>query len=141
MSSTKQRLGRDPELHQIHTTVAEANAYKGHRGEITLVQDATGALFQLRAHDGVQVGGFVAALAAASSPAGMAPNSVAVPPIERVTAAANEEVAINHGLGYQPVVVVTSAAGAAVAVTVVHNDADNVTITIPTAGTYTIQLR
>ena len=142
MTATKHRLGRDPELHQIHDTVAEANAYLGKPGEITLVRSAPGGpLVQMRAHDGALVGGYVVTLAPASSIAAAFPAVTALPPVP-ITTTDLSPVNFNHLLGYVPSVQVLDLTGAPVTPSAItHSDTENTQITLSTPGSYIVIFR
>lgn len=142
MSATKHRLGRDPELHEIHETAVEANRYIGKPGEITFTRAVPGgSLVDLRCHDGLTPGGYAAQLEVAASVPGMLANAKAVPPIA-ATLAAGVDYAVHHQLGYMPMVQVLDAANAVItAIAVTHHDTENLSINTPVAGDYLIILR
>lgn len=146
MTSIRGRRGRDPEQHLIHENRTAADAFKGMFGEITGVAEGAGEganIAELRFHNGVTYGGFAIPLAPALPPV---PSSIpvarAVEPVEVTTTGANEAVAINHDLGYLPIVqVIDDSDNSVVDAKVQHHDEQNVTVTIPLAGDYVIVLR
>jgi hypothetical protein len=141
MSATKVRLGRDPELHLIHETRAEADAYTGRPGELTYVRSApAGPLIQVRAHDGLVKGGYAVQLEPPTEITTFMRLAAAVPPMN-VAVPGTSPYTVHHQLGYFPIVQVLNTAGAQVGVNIVHNDAENVTLTFPVAGNYTLILR
>lgn len=146
MTSIRGRRGRDPEQHLIHENRAAADAFKGMFGEITGVAEGEGEgayIAELRFHNGVTYGGFAIPLTAAlpEVPASLTV-ARAVDPVEVTTTGPDEAVAINHDLGYLPIVqVLNDVDDSIVAASVQHHDEQNVTVTIPLAGDYTILLR
>ena len=133
--TTKIRRGRDPEQHIVHNSPEEADLFIGLHGEISLVQDEDG-ITQLRAHDGYTAGGAVF-IPAASELAEIFPARVALPPLD-ITVDDSGVFTIQHELGYKPIVQVLTAAGAVVAVQLLHDDDENLTLTFdpaPAAGT------
>ena len=142
MTATKHRLGRDPELHEIHETIAQANGYTGKPGEITLNRSTLGSeLAQLRAHDGQKQGGKVIGLVDVSSLASLYGYAVAIPPVT-VTVTDGNPINFNHQLGYIPMVQVLDPMGGIVQPSaVVHSDVENTSITFSPIGTYTVIFR
>ena len=142
MTATKHRLGRDPELHYIHDTIADADAYLGKPGEITFVRAVPGGpLVQQRDHDGALVGGYVLGLVAAGSLAATFPAAVALPPVT-ITTTDLLPVNFNHLLGYYPMVQVLDPTGAPITPSaIVHPDVENTQITFSSIGTYTVIFR
>lgn len=141
MSATKHRLGRDPELHQIHDSIAEADRYIGKPGEITLVRESpVTPLVQMRCHDGLVPGGYVTTLVAANSVAALAPDAKALPGI--VIPLGNEPTNIMHGLGYNPSIeVVAEDGGYSVMYMVQYVDNMNIALSTLEGGTFTVFLR
>lgn len=141
MTDTARRLGRDPWYHKLHEGFVEADNYRGKPGELTGVIDtASGQIVQIRMHNGTQAGGFIVPTVPASSSASMVGAAAAVPPIS-VTQTGGGPVPINHALGYVPMVQVLDSAGVPVDFTVVHDDADNLQLTMAVDGTYEVLLR
>lgn len=142
--TTKMRRGRDPEQHVVHTSVAQANAFKGLHGELTFLADGAGAespIIEIRAHDGLRYGGYsIPVTPAAAVPAPM-PVARAVAPVPVTTTADSEAVVIAHELGYYPMVQVLKADGTPGVVTLEHHDAQSLTLVIATAGIYAVYLR
>lgn len=146
MTSLTGRRGRDPEQHLVHESRAAADRYKGMHGELTFVAEGNeegAALVEIRAHNGLQYGGFsVPVVQARDNLASTLPLARVVPPIEVTTTVDPEVVPISHELGYFPIVQVLDNTGQVVpGALIVHDDAENVSVTIPTAGDYTVVLR
>ena len=108
--TTNRERGRDPEQHATHAGAAAADNFTGMHGELTFVADggsAHAAVIQLRAHNGIDAGGYVVAAVPASEPRAVLPTA-SVPP---AFPAAGKETLISHELGYTPLVQVLDAAG------------------------------
>lgn len=108
--TTNRERGRDPEQHVTHAGAAAANNFTGMHGELTFVAEggsAHAAVIQLRAHNGIDAGGYVVAAVPASEPRAVLPTA-SVPP---AFSAAGEETLISHELGYTPLVQVLDADG------------------------------
>ena len=108
--TTNRERGRDPEQHVTHAGAAAADNFTGMHGELTFVAEggsAHAAVIQLRAHNGIDAGGYVVAAVAASEPRAVLPVA-SVPP---EFTAAGEETLISHELGYFPLVQVLDAGG------------------------------
>ena len=128
MAGPQGRKGRDPELHFIHTSLAEANRYTGQAGELTFVANANGDIVQLRAHNGTKIGGYAMPLAPGS--ALMAEMVRVVLPPFIITVPALGSFTLNHQLGYIPDVQLLDGSGALVTLTdisIVHDDFENTT--------------
>jgi hypothetical protein len=128
MSGQQKRRGRDPEVHEIHASLAAANAYVGLAGEMTFVADVNGQIIQLRAHNGLAAGGF--ALPLAPGAAVMAAMTRVVLPPFKVAIPAGGSMTLSHGLGYIPDVQILSATGEVLRmpdIGVTHDDVENLT--------------
>ena len=128
MAGPQGRKGRDPELHFIHTSIAEANRYTGQAGELTFVANANGDIVQLRAHNGIKAGGFAMPLAPGA--AVMAEMVRVVLPPFVITVPASGSFTLNHLLGYIPDVQLLDGTGAIINIpdiTIVHDDVENTT--------------
>ena len=140
MADTAKQLGREPHKHHIHESVAAADVYVGRPGELTMVRTSTGEpIVEARLHDGVGKSVVLKALPSGSV-AAMLPPAVVVPPMT-ATASAGIPVSFNHGLGYFPMVQALDAAGNIADVQIVHDDAENISLTFAANDTYTIILR
>ena len=128
MAGPQGRKGRDPELHFIHTSIAEANRYIGQAGELSFVANANGDIIQLRAHNGTKVGGYAMPLAPGA--ALMAEMVRVVLPPFIITVPALSSFTLNHQLGYIPDVQLLNGAGAIIMpsdITITHDDVENTT--------------
>lgn len=146
MTSLSSRRGRDPENHLIHENRSAADNYKGMHGELTFLADGTGdtaTVVEIRAHNGLTYGGFsIPLVPSRDSVPALLPVARVVPPIPVTTTTAPEVVPISHELGYFPLVQVLDENGQVVAdALIVHDDDENLSITLPLAGDYTIILR
>lgn len=147
--TTKHRRGRDPEQHVVHAGMADANRFKGSHGELTFVAEAVSAdmsrqIIQMRAHNGLDAGGFVVPLVPASSPRALLPGAVVYPKVA-VTLVEATPLTVQHDLGYWPLVqVVDPATGTVVAdVEIVHSlvDDNSFTVESETAGDFELLIR
>ena len=128
--------GRDV-LQHVTQIDGEAEAYVGKLGELSFQRDIEGAVTSVRAHNHMKPGGYVIAVEPAGTVAAMLPNAKVVPPIEVEATATAQTVTISHQLGYMPLVQLTDGSTPFV----VHDDLENVSITFPAPGTYTVLLR
>jgi hypothetical protein len=127
MSKQKGR-GRDPIRAEKHTT-AQANAYTGMDGEISLVDNGSG-IVGARLHDGQLLGGSPVNAAPAGSAARAYPGAAVVPQSD-VTLVSATPFTITHNLGYFPLVQVLQDSNDTVLtdVTVIHTSVNAFTLT------------
>lgn len=105
--TTKFRRGRDPEQHVLHAGRTEANRFKGSHGELTFVASGVSpspkAIVELRAHNGLDNGGYGVQMRAASDPKLLLEQAVVYPELT-VTVPATGHFIVVHDLGYRPLI-------------------------------------
>lgn len=138
--------GKDPPLNLIHKSRADANAYIGRPGQMTLLGDYTDGntprLIEARFHNGLFPGGFVMPLTPA--PQGNDPETGPAPRVmvEGPQAFGAAPFTLRHNFGYFPTVTIVDNAGAPVTPQAIqHLSLDEVQVDLTAAGTYTIILR
>ena len=137
--------GKDPPLNLIHKSRADANAYIGRPGQMTLLGDFTDGdtprLVEARFHNGLLPGGFIMPLTPAPQgndpEMGPAPRVMVVPP-ENYTE--NQLVTVTHNFGYFPVLHAINNAGSEMWFNFVHLDENRLRFTAD-AGVFTMVLR
>ena len=131
--TTKRERGRDPEQHVTHAGISAADNFTGMHGELTMVAEAGSAhaqVIQLRAHNGIDIGGYVVPVIPADEPRAPLPLA-SVPPKFPAT---GETTLITHELGYTPLVQVIDANGRVVPQTTLQVDGMVVTVAGPASN-------
>lgn len=131
--TTNRERGRDPEQHVTHAGAAAADNFTGMHGELTFVAEggsAHAAVIQLRAHNGIDAGGYVVAAVAASEPRAVLPVA-SVPP--EFTAWGGGTL-ISHELGYFPLVQVLNDLGYVVPPTSIAVNELEITVASPASN-------
>lgn len=108
--TTKRERGRDPEQHVTHAGISAADNFIGMHGELTMVAEGGSDhahVIQLRAHNGIEAGGYVVPVIPATEP--RAPLTFASVPPEFNAPGAS--LLVTHELGYKPLVQVLDADG------------------------------
>jgi len=137
---TAQKLGLEHWRFEAMPT-ARAITYVGKPHSVVVELGADDAPLKLRVQDGHTPGGFAVSLAAAGTVLAQLPAAALVPTINATGALASTPFNIQHELGYYPLVQVLDATGLLVNAVVQHFDNENLAVTVPADGNYSIILR